>query len=206
MIGSIAQGYAARALMSIAGKVLQPSDTGEDRMNRNIPAASAAGTAAADTLTVSGKGKLLAANKLLLPTASNVQALSATLSQNISSLLTSAGIPPTSSFKIDVDGSTMDITVKGDGSGMAAIAKAIDGNEAIKNEIRTLAAISSHLAAAAEPSKSQGEYAANQDLGNLVLRYAALFGQQKANDISINFDGTAATVLVDGKNPVTGRS
>jgi hypothetical protein len=201
MIGSIAQGYAARALVSLTGKVF-----GEDRTDRSVTGMASTGATTPDTLTISGKGKLLAANELLLPTSSNIQALSASLSHNISTLLKSAGISSMSSFEIDVDERTMDITVKGDGKERAAIQKTIDGNEDIKKEIRTLAAISSHAAAMTESLKFQKEHAATGDPRSVVSKYAALFGQQRAHDISLRFDGTAFTVLADGKNLLMGRS
>lgn len=205
MIGSIAQGYATRALISLTGKVLQSGNAGEDRATRNVSGASAGGTVAPDTLTISGKGKLLAENELLLPTASNIQALSAALSHNISTLLTSAGISSTS-CDIDVDERTMEIAVKGEGSERAVIAKAIDGNEEIKKQIRTLAAISSHAAGMADSLKFQKEYAASTNPGSVVSRYAALFGQHSVNDVSLHFDGTAVTVLANGKDILTGLS
>jgi|GEM_PF-1240039 len=206
MIGSIAGGYAARALVSLTGKILQSGNTSEDRTARNVSGTPAGGTAGPDTLTISGKGKLLAANDLMLPTAASIQALSTTLSQNISTLLNSAGISSTSSCEIDVDERTMDITVRGGGSERAAIQKAIDDNEEMGNEIRTLAAISSHVAGMTESLKFQKEYAASSDPESVVSRYAALFGQQKVNDVSLRFDGTAITVLANGKDLLTGRS
>lgn len=205
MLGSIGHGYAARALMSLTGKVLQSGSISEDR-TRNVTGTPAGGTVAPDTLTISGKGRLLAENELLLPTTANIQALSATLSQHMSSLLKSAGISSMSSCEIDVDERTTDITVKGDGSERVAVQKAIDGNEEIRNEIRTLAAISSHVAGMTESLKFQKEYAASSDPESVVSRYAALFGQQRADDISLTFDGTAITVLANGKDLLAGRS
>jgi hypothetical protein len=206
MIGSIAQGYATRALISLTGKILQSGNTGEGSTTRNVSGASAGGSATApDTLTISGRGKLLAENQLLLPTASNIQALSAALSHNMSTLFTSAGISSTS-CDIDVDERTMEITVKGDGSERAAIQKVIDGSEEIKNQIRTLAAISSHAAGMADSLKFQKEYAASTNPESVVSKYAALFGQKATKDISLHFDGTAVTVLANGKDLLTSLS
>jgi hypothetical protein len=87
-----------------------------------------------------------------------------------------------------------------------AIQKAIDGNEGIKNQIRTLAAISSHAAGMADSLKFQKEYAASTNPESVVSRYAALFGQHRVTDISLRFDGTAVTVLANGKDLLKGLS
>jgi len=206
MIGSIAQGYGARALLSLAGRVLRPVDSGDAGTTQETSRASTTGKAGPDTLSLSNKGKLLAANELLLPTAANVQELSTTLARDIAALLAKKQISSTQSFEIDVDERTMDITVKGVGSDKAAVEQAINGDETIKNGIRTLAAISSHAVGITESLSFQKEYRASANPEGIVSRYAALFERQQGNDISLRFDETGIAVLANGTEYTSART
>ncbi|MDD3846038.1 MAG: hypothetical protein PHC90_06705 [Syntrophorhabdaceae bacterium] len=206
MIGSIAQGYAARALLSITSKVLRGAETENGGTAQDTFRDGTTGKAGPDTLALSNRGKLLAANELLLPTAANIQALSTTLARDMAALLAKQGISSAPSFEVDVDERTMDITVKGDRNDKAAIAQAINGDETIKNGIRTLAAISSHAAAMTGSMNFQKEYMASTNSDNIVSRYASLFQEQKGNDISIRFDGTNVAVLANGQEYMSART
>jgi len=139
-----------------------------------------------------------------VPTADNIQALSTTLSRNIAALLAKEGISSSPAFEVDVDERTMAITVTGDRTDTAAIAKVLNGDETVRSGIQTLAAISSHAAGMSESLNFQKEYRASSDPESVVARYASLFGQQKGVDISLRFDGTNIAVLANGKEYLPG--
>ncbi|MEN6439022.1 MAG: hypothetical protein ABFD97_10610 [Syntrophobacter sp.] len=196
MIESIAQGYAARLISSVAGRMLTSDKTGDDAAGCGV---ASSGKAGPDTISISAKSRLLSMNDLLLPTAATVQALSATLSQDLKALLAGAGIGTEPPVEIDVDDRTMEIAVKGDRPDKEKIEALIDSDEKIKNEIRTLAAISSHAAAMARPIEFQKAYLASTNPESIVAKYADLFQQQKSCDISLSLDNTGIHVLANGK-------
>ena len=196
MIESIAQGYAARFISSVAGRILTSDKTGDDAAGCSV---ASSGKAGPDTISISAKSRLLSTNDLPLPTAATVQALSATLSQDLKTLLAGAGIGTEAPVEIDVDDRTMEITVKGDRPDKDKIEALIDGDEKIKHEIRTLAAISSHAVATARSAEFQKAYLASTNAESVVAKYADLFQQQKGHDISLSFDNTGIHVLANGK-------
>jgi hypothetical protein len=75
----------------------------------------------------------------------------------------------------------------------------IDSDEKVKNEIRTLAAISSHAVAMARSTEFQKEYRASTNAESVVAKYADLFQQQKSYDISLSFDNAGIHVLANGR-------
>ncbi len=196
MIESIAQGYAARFISSVAGRILTSDKTGDDAAGCSV---ASSGKAGPDTISISAKSRLLSMNDLPLPTAATVQALSATLSQDLKALLAGAGIGNEPPVEIDVDDRTMEITVKGDRPDKEKIEALIDSDEKVKNEIRTLAAVSSHTVAMARSAEFQKEYLASTNAENVVAKYADLFQQQKARDISLSLDNTGIHVLANGR-------
>ncbi|MBP7528993.1 MAG: hypothetical protein KA801_13775 [Syntrophorhabdaceae bacterium] len=196
MIESIAQGYAARFISSVAGRILTSDKTGDDAADCSV---ASSGKAGPDTISISAKSRLLSMNDLLLPTAATVQALSATLSQDLKALLAGAGIATEPPVEIDVDDRTMEIAVKGNRPDKEKIEALIDGDEKVRNEIRTLAAISSHAVAMARSMEFQKAYLASTNAENVVAKYADLFQQQKSYDISLSLDSAGIHVLANGK-------
>ena len=198
MIESIAQGYAAKLLTSAVGRIFQSDRTNSTAQTRLNSAATSGKTTGPDTIQLSAKSRLLAMNDLLLPTASNIQTLSAALSKDLNTLFSEAGISTKPPVEIDVDEKTMDITVKGERPDIEKISALIDSNEKIKNQIRTLAAISSHAAGMEESLKFQKEYTASSNPQSVVQKYSALFNSQKVNDLSFLFDGSSIHTFSNG--------
>ncbi|HBL23998.1 MAG TPA: hypothetical protein DDZ40_07765 [Deltaproteobacteria bacterium] len=196
MIESIAQGYAAKFISSVAGRILTSDKTGDDAAGCSVASSDNAGP---DNISISAKSRLLSMNDLLLPTAATVQALSATLSQDLQALLAGAGIATEPPVEIDVDDRTMEIALKGNRPDKKKIEALIDGDEKVKNEIRTVAAISSHAVAMTRSMKFQKEYLARTNAESTVAKYADLFQQQKPCDISLSLDNAGIHVLANGK-------
>lgn len=198
MISSIAANYAATYLGSIIGKVRQSDRTGNSLQVNGSSNTTSCNNVGPDTLQLSAKGRLLAMNDLTLPTASNVQALSANLSRDLNDLFLKAGINTKTPVEIDIDEKTMAITVKGDRPDKEKILELINGSEKIKSQIRTVAAISSHAISMAEPLKLQGEYRTSSYPENAAARYSSSFDNRKVNDLSLMFDGNNIRVLSNG--------
>lgn len=198
MIESIAQGYAAKLLTSAVDRIFHSDRTNSTARTSLNSAATSGKTTGPDTIQLSAKSRLLAMNDLLLPTASNIQTLSAALSKDLNALFSEAGISTKPPVEIDVDEKTMDITVKGERPDKEKISALIDSNEKIKNQIRTLAAISSHAAGMEESLKFQKEYMASSNPEGVVQKYSALFNSQKVNDLSFLFDGSSIHTFSNG--------
>jgi len=64
MIESIAQGYAARFISSVAGRILTSDKTGDDAAGCSV---ASSGKAGPDTISISAKSRLLSTNDLPLP-------------------------------------------------------------------------------------------------------------------------------------------
>lgn len=164
---------------------------------------STAGDAAGgDTVQVSSAGRLAASgllDSLILPTEDNVRQLSATLSSDLNDLLSNAGISPQPPIEFGVNAAG-EIQVRGDRPDQEKILEVINGNDKVKEEIRTTAAISSHLAGIAESLKFQQEYQASSNPESVVAKYSYLFNSSaRSHDISLRFDGNGINVMEDGQ-------
>ncbi len=153
-----------------------------------------------DTVQFSDGGRLSSLlGGLMLPTEENVRQLSVKLLQDLGNLLNSAGISSNPPVEFTVD-STGEIQVKGDRVDKERILQTINGNEKVKEEIRTTAAIASHAAAIAESLKFQNEYRASNNPDSIVAKYSYLFNtEQRPHQISLVYDGSGINVFSDGK-------
>jgi len=155
-----------------------------------------------DTVQLSSAGRLAASgllDSLILPAEGNVRQLSAGLSQDLGDLLANAGISPQPPIEFGVNAAG-EIQVKGDRPDKEKILEVINGNDQVKEEIRTTAAISSHLAGIAESLKFQKEYLASNDPESVVAKYSYLFNSSpQSHDISLLFNGNGINVMEDGK-------
>jgi hypothetical protein len=156
-----------------------------------------------DAVQISTEGHLLASSlleNLILPTKENVHRLSAMLSEDLGNFLGESGISTQPPIELDVDWSDGDIKIKGERADSEKIQSLINGNEEIKEQIRNLAAISSHAVAMTDSLKFQKEYLASDNAESAVARYSYLFGSnQQSDSISLLFDGNNVQVMSDGK-------
>jgi hypothetical protein len=158
-----------------------------------------------DAVLISAKGRAassrLLSEDLILPTEANVRSLSATLSGDLGRFFSESGVSSEPPIKMDVDWNTGNIGVKGDRADKEKIQDLINGNEAIKEEIRNLAAIGSHAAGMADSLKFEEEYLASSNPESVVAKYSSLFGlHRQSHAISIQFDGSSIQVMSDGQN------
>lgn len=155
-----------------------------------------------DTVELSDDGRLKVSellNELILPTEENVRKLSATLSRDLGSFLSSLGISADPPLEFTVD-SSGEIQLKGDRTDKESILEAINANEKIADEIRTTAAIAGHAAGMAESMKFQREYGSSSNPASVVAKYSYLFGStQLSHQITLTYDGSGVDVLTDGK-------
>lgn len=154
-----------------------------------------------DTVHFSKEGCLRVSellNGLILPAEENVRKLSGKLSQDLKELLN--GLVDCGPLEFTVDGSG-EIRITGDRRDKMLILEAIDGNEQVKEEIRTTAAIASHAAGFAESMKFQKEYRASNNPESVVARYSYLFGPApRSHQISLVYDGDNVNVLQAPRN------
>ncbi len=151
-----------------------------------------------DSVRLSAKSRLLS-QEIILPTRENVARLSTALSGTLGAFLSSAGIDaqPPIGFSLDVNG---EIQVEGDRTDGKRILEKINGDEAMKKQISTLAAISSHAMAMEESLRFQREYRASSDPSAVVAKYSYLFNSgQQVQNVSLRFDGKTVEVLENGK-------
>lgn len=156
-----------------------------------------------DAVRISTEGRLLASSLLeglVLPTEENVHRLSAVLSEDLGDFLSESGVSTQPPIELDVDWSNGDIKIKGERADSEKIQGLINGNEEIKEQIRNLAAISSHAVAMADSLKFQKEYLASGNAESVVAGYSCLFGSnQQSGSISLLFDGNNIQVMSDGR-------
>lgn len=203
MISSLSGANAAyRSITAASSKVARNSDS--TSFPETLPLASAriSGTSVSDsldTLTVTGMGRLLSENSLILPTISNVQKLSAELSENLGALFTEAGIDTETPVEFEMDNETGQITVKGDREDTEQITRLVNDNPEIKRRIQTVIAISSHTYQIPENLSFQSEYRNSENPFDVVSKYARLFRSQNQYAYSVRFNGKGIQVRVDGK-------
>ena len=162
-------------------------------------------TASASAMvTISDAAKQLNLNEQLqLPNPENIRKLSAALTDNLNSLLASAGIKtePAVSFEIDVN--SAHVTVKGNRPDILTIEALVNADKSVQRQMHDVAALSSHAVAMAASMQFNTEYAAagrKAEIDTVLAKYAGLLGgQQRFAAITLGFDGSGIQVNADGK-------
>jgi hypothetical protein len=152
-----------------------------------------------DVIEFSNRGALLAAEPLLLPTASNVRKLSAALSDELGRVFRSAGIEPEPPVEFEVEAWDGSLWVKGDRPDAGQIADLVNADPELKRQLQTVAAISSHACQMEEQLSFQREYRGSNNPEAVVAKYYYLFGASKTPAVSLRFDGQALEVLIDNE-------
>lgn len=156
-------------------------------------AAAATETTELDTVTLQGGSGLLAGTSFILPTAENVQKLSAALGSHLSAAFGKAGIPTEPPVDIRADGEGR-IRVTSGRADNAAVEELLNNDPGLADEVRTTNAIASHAQGMERSMAFQREYLSSGDVRSVVAKYADLFGQQTPEDTCLRFDGTLRSV------------
>ena len=151
-----------------------------------------------DTVQLSGKGKLLANATLLLPTLANVRKLREDISGRLGDFFRKSGISGQPPVSFGIDSATGKPTVDGDRPDIDDISARIKEDKELSDDIRTLAALSSHASGMQESLKFQKEYLSSSDPEKVVAKYYGLFGSRQPDTIALSFDGTDLSILVNG--------
>jgi hypothetical protein len=103
--------------------------------------------------------------------------------------------------EFDIDVNTDQVSVKGDHPDADRIEEAVNGNEELKEKMKTLQAIASHVHGMEDSLAFQREYRASSNPASVVAKYAYLFsGNRRSAVVSIVFDGGNAGLKTDGKD------
>ncbi len=151
-----------------------------------------------DTIQFSNSSGLLSGEALILPTAANVRALSARLSNDLAALLRDAGIPAQPPIELDVDETDGRIRVKSSRPDAGQIEALLNGTPAIRKEIQTVAAIASHASQVEASLEFHRAYMASSDPERVVAEYRHLFGPRQRQNLTLRFDGSLVEILSDG--------
>ncbi len=152
-----------------------------------------------DTVQLSGKGKLLANATLLLPTLANVRKLREDISGRLGDFFRKSGISGQPPVSFGIDSATGALTITGDRSDIDTISALVKEDTELSDDIRTLAALSSHASGMQESLNFQKEYLASSDPEKVVAKYYGLFGSRLPDTTALRFDGTDLSILVNGK-------
>jgi len=124
------------------------------------------------------KGGLLD-RELVLPSMENLEKISDRLSYIMDVAYAREGIPAAPPVELRYSYSKNEIIVKGDREDIDKISELVNGNDDLKEAIRSTMAISSHVVAIQESLQFQQEYMNSSDPERVVSKYSHLFNDNR---------------------------
>lgn len=151
-----------------------------------------------DTVRLSLRDGLGNIGGIKLPSLETVRELSAELSGELGTLFRRLGIPSQPPVDIRFDYTTNEVKVTGDRTDTARIEKLLNNSENLKEQIRTLSAISSHAYRIQESIAFQQEYRASSNPRAVVAKYSYLFNSNRHVSVGLRYGG-GVDVVVNGR-------
>lgn len=137
---------------------------------------------------------------LILPNRSNMEELTSRLEDSLSDFMREHGISNDPPVEITYDYNSNKVKVTGEGANAAELEEAINADEVMKEDVRTVNAIASHYVALAESIEFHYEYLNSDDPEAVVRKYSHLFNDNRSYPVpSLRFGSDGLTLLADGK-------
>jgi hypothetical protein len=146
------------------------------------------------------KKTALPLDTIILPTFSNLEKISGSLSGILSKFFMESGISTNPPVDISVNPYTNEIEISGGREDAAGIEEMINSNEDLKDKILTVNAIASHVCQMPEHLAFQKEYFESDYPEQVLAKYSHLFSDNNSeHSISFKFSPGGLEIYYDGE-------